>query len=63
MPDCDDDEVVYTKYIRELKAYNNLANIDEMVHPDSEFAEDVEVLRKFFKTKFNLEVSKEAKLK
>ena len=62
MPDCDDDEVMYTRYNRELRAYKNLANVSEMVHPDSEFAEDVEILRNFFKTKFNLRVSKEAKL-
>lgn len=61
--DCENDEVAYTAYFREIQAYKNLANIDDMVHPDSEFAEDVETLREFFRRTFNQKVSKEAQLK
>ena len=61
--DLDNDELAYTTYFREIRAYNNLANINEMVHPDSEFAENVEILREFFKNYFNRKVSKKARLK
>lgn len=61
--DLDNDELAYTTYFREIRAYNNLANINEMVHPDSEFAENVEILRKYFRDNFNRKVSKEGRLK
>lgn len=61
--DLDNDELAYTTFFRELRAYNNLANINEMVHPDSEFAENVEILREFFKNYFNRKVSKKGRLK
>ena len=51
--DCDNDELMYTLYDKEIRAYNGLANINEMVHPDSEFADNVEILRQFFKEFFN----------
>lgn len=61
--DLTDDEIAYTRHFRELKAYKNLANIGEMMHPDSEFAEDVETLREYFRLSFNRKVSKDAQLK
>lgn len=61
--DLTNDELAYTTYFRELRAYKNLENVGEMVHPDSEFAEDVETLREFFRNYFNRKVSDEAKLK
>lgn len=61
--DLTNDELAYTTYFREIKAYKNLANTGEMIRPDSEFAEDVETLRQYFRMSFNRKVSDEAQLK
>lgn len=61
--DLTNDELAYTTYFREINAYRRLENVDEMLHPDSQFADDVQTLREFFRMYFNRKVSDEAKLK
>lgn len=59
--DLDNDEVAYTRYFREIRAYKELGNINLQINSDT--IENIEILRNYFKENFNKKVSKNGVLK